>query len=47
MHRIPKTLIRGRQFSPEFQEQLRRGAREFSVREGESVTVDLTLTPGL
>jgi Carboxypeptidase regulatory-like domain len=42
-----ETIEQGRQFSPEFQEQLRRGAREFSVREGETVTIDLTLTPGL
>lgn len=42
-----ETLEQGRQFSPEFREQLRRGAREFSVREGETVALDLTLTPGL
>ena len=42
-----ETIEQGRQFAPEFQEQLRRTAREFSVREGESTTVDLTLTPGL
>jgi hypothetical protein len=41
------SLEQGRQFAPEFQEQLRRGGREFSVREGESVTLDLELTPGL
>jgi protocatechuate 3,4-dioxygenase beta subunit len=40
-------LEQGRQFAPEFQEQLRRSAREFSVREGESVVVDLKLTTGL
>ena len=40
-------LEQGRHFAPEFQEQLRRSAREFSVREGESVTVDLKLTSGL
>jgi len=42
-----ETLEQGRQFSPEFREQLRRGAREFSVREGETISLDLTLTPGL
>ena len=42
-----ETLEQGRQFAPEFQEQLRRAAREFLVREGESITVDLRLTPGL
>ena len=42
-----EALEQGRQFAPEFQEQLRRGGREFSVREGESVALDLTLTPNL
>jgi protocatechuate 3,4-dioxygenase beta subunit len=42
-----EALEQGRQFSPEFQKELRPGAREFSVREGESVTVDLRLTIGL
>ena len=42
-----ETIEQGRQFAPEFQEQLRRGARDFSVREGESVTLDLTLAPDL
>jgi hypothetical protein len=42
-----ETLEQGRQFAPEFQEQLRRGAREFAVREGETVALDLTLTSGL
>ena len=42
-----EALEQGRQFAPEFQEQLRRGAREFSLKEGESATLDLTLTPGL
>jgi len=40
-------LEQGRQFAPEFQEQLRRGAREIAVREGDTVTVDLKLTTGL
>jgi hypothetical protein len=42
-----ESLEQGRQFAPEFQQELRRGAREFSVREGQSVTVDLSLTEGL
>jgi protocatechuate 3,4-dioxygenase beta subunit len=42
-----ETIEQGRQFAPEFQVELRRAAREFSVREGESVTVDLKLTTGL
>jgi hypothetical protein len=40
-------LEQGRQFSPEFQEKLRSRAREFSLREGQSVTVDLDLVTGL
>jgi hypothetical protein len=42
-----ETLDPGRQFAPEFRERLRRGASEFSVREGESVALDLKLTPDL
>jgi hypothetical protein len=42
-----EALEQGRQFAPEFQQQLRRGAREFSVRDGEAVTIDLRLTPDL
>lgn len=40
-------LEQGRQFAPEFQDQLRRGARAITVREGDIVTVDLKLTSGL
>jgi protocatechuate 3,4-dioxygenase beta subunit len=40
-------LEQGRQFAPELQEQLRRSGRELSVREGETLTVDLKLTSGL
>jgi len=35
----------GRQFAPEFQPLLRRGARTFVVGEGQTLTLDLTLTP--
>jgi Carboxypeptidase regulatory-like domain len=42
-----ETIEQGRQFAPEFQEQLRRSAREFSLKEGENVSLDLKLTPGL
>jgi hypothetical protein len=42
-----EALEQGRQFAPEFQEQLRRAAREISLKEGESATLDLKLTPGL
>jgi len=42
-----ETLEQGRQFAPEFREQLRRSAREFSLSEGQTVSLDLTLTSGL
>jgi hypothetical protein len=42
-----EVLEQGRQFAPEFQEQLRRNAREISIREGETLTLDLKLTTGL
>jgi hypothetical protein len=35
----------GRQFSPEFQQQVRRAGQEFSLREGETATLNLRLTP--
>lgn len=37
----------GQQFAPEFQQLLRRGARELSVGEGQTLTLDLTLTPDI
>jgi len=40
------SLEQGRQASPEFRRQLRRGAREFTVKEGETLSLSLTLTPG-
>ena len=40
-------LEQGRQFAPEFQEQLRRSAREFTIRESETLTLDLKLVSGL
>jgi hypothetical protein len=36
-------LEQGRQFAPEFQQLLRRGARELVVGEGQALTLDLTL----
>ena len=42
-----ESLEQGRQFAPEFREQLRRGAHQFSIGEGETVTLDLKLTTGL
>lgn len=40
-------IDQGGQFAPEFQERLRREAREFSVGEAETLTLDLRLTPDL
>jgi len=42
-----EALEQGLQFSPEFQKELRKGAREFTVNEGETATVELRLTTGL
>ena len=42
-----EAIEEGREFSPEFQKELRRGAREFTVREGETLNLDLGLTQGL
>jgi hypothetical protein len=42
-----ESLEQGRQFAPGSSASLRRGAREFAVREGESITLDLRLTPDL
>ena len=42
-----EAIEQGRQFAPEFQQQLRRGAPEFTLREGQPATVDLRLTPDL
>jgi len=41
------SLESGRQFVPAVQQQLRKGAREFSLKEGESLTLGLRLTTGL
>ena len=38
-------IEQGQQFAPEFQQQLRRGAREITVAEGQSLTLELTLLP--
>jgi len=40
-------LDQGRQFEPEFQEQLRRASESLTIREGEMLTLDLKLTSGL
>jgi hypothetical protein len=41
-----ETLEQGRQYSPEFQKLLRRGVREFTLNEGESISVELRLVTG-
>ena len=41
------SIEQGRQFEPEFQEQLRRASESFTIREGEMLTLDLKLTSGL
>jgi hypothetical protein len=42
-----ESMEQNRQYSPEFQKELRRGAREFTVRAGETLSLDLRLTEGL
>ena len=42
-----ESLEQGRQFAPEFQRELRRGAYEFTVKEGETRSLDLKLRTGL
>jgi hypothetical protein len=42
-----ESLEYGRHFAREFQQQMRRGAREFSVAEGQTLMLDLTLTSDL
>ena len=42
-----ESMEQNRHYSPEFQKELRRGAREFAIREGETMTLDLRLTPGI
>jgi hypothetical protein len=42
-----ESMEQNRQYSPEFQKELRRGAREFSLKEGETLSLDLRLTEGL
>jgi protocatechuate 3,4-dioxygenase beta subunit len=42
-----ESMEQNRQYSPEFQKELRRGAREFTIREGETLPLDLRLTMGL
>ena len=41
-----EALEQGRQFVPDVQARLRDSARRFTVREGETVAIDLKLTPG-
>jgi len=44
---VTESIEQGRQFEPEFQQQLRRAGHSFAIREGETVTLDLKLTSGL
>jgi hypothetical protein len=37
----------GQQYAPEFQQRMRRGARELTIGEGQTLTLDLTLTPDI
>jgi uncharacterized protein (DUF2141 family) len=41
------SVDRGYQYDPEFQQQLRRASESFTIREGETMTLDLKLTSGL
>jgi protocatechuate 3,4-dioxygenase beta subunit len=41
------SIDQGRQFEPEFREQLRRGSESLNIREGETLALDLKLTSGL
>jgi hypothetical protein len=42
-----ESMEQNRQYSPEFQKELRRGAQEFTLQEGETRTLGLRLTEGL
>jgi hypothetical protein len=42
-----ESMEQNRHYSAEFRRQLRRGAREFTIKEGESLSLDLRLTEGL
>jgi hypothetical protein len=41
---VIESLEQGRQFEPEFQQQLRRAGQSFSIREGATLTLDLKLS---
>jgi hypothetical protein len=41
------SVDQGRQYEPEFQQELRRASQSFTIREGETMTLDLKLTSGL
>jgi hypothetical protein len=41
------SVDQGYQYEPEFQQQLRRASESFTIREGETITLDLKLTSGL
>ena len=44
---LSNTSSRASSYVPEFQQLMRRGARELSVVEGQTLTLDLTLTPDI
>jgi protocatechuate 3,4-dioxygenase beta subunit len=41
------SLEQGRQYEPEFQQELRRAGQSFAIREGEKLNLDVKLTSGL
>ena len=41
------SVDQGRQYDPDFQQQLRRDSQSFTIREGETMTLDVTLRNGL
>ena len=41
------SVDQGRQYEPEFQQDLRRASASFTIRDGETITLDLKLTSGL
>jgi hypothetical protein len=42
-----EAMEQNRHYSPEFQKELRRGARAFTLKEGETLSLDLRLTTGV
>jgi hypothetical protein len=40
-------IEQGRQFAPDFQDELRKAGRDVTLRDGEAATVELKIAPGL